>query len=474
VPRARGPLLALSAATSALLLAVSGRYGYHRDELYFLAAGRHLDWGYPDQPPLVPLLARLVSSVAPNSLVALRVPSAVMAGAVVLLAGLMAHRLGARRGGQVLAAAATALTGATLALGHLLSTATASLLGWTVVTYLVLLLLQGGDRRLWLLVGLAAGLTAQANVLVGFLLLGLAAAWVLAGRRSLLRSRGPWLAGCTALVLASPYLFWQARHGWPQLDVASHIAAGGSGSAVSRTAFLPLVVLQVGPWLLPIWLLGLVRLLRDATLRCLAVAFLLLLLVFLVSGGKPYYVAGLVPLLLAAGAQPFLDGIRRPWVAPALLALSAPAVLFALPVLPASAAGPVLAVNPDLGETIGWPDLVREVAAAHRTLPPGTAILTGNYGEAGAVDRYGEGVGLPAAFSGHNGYGLWGPPPGSAPVLAVGLDGETLQRVCRELRPVGRITSPHGIDNDEDGAALHYCVPRGPWRDLWPDFRHLG
>src|SRR6266702_8688401 len=76
---AKGPVIVAALVLAALLIAFSGRYGYHRDELYFLAAGRHLSWGYPDQPPLVPVLARVIEAIAPDSLFALRLPSAVAA-----------------------------------------------------------------------------------------------------------------------------------------------------------------------------------------------------------------------------------------------------------------------------------------------------------------------------------------------------------------------------------------------------------
>jgi 4-amino-4-deoxy-L-arabinose transferase-like glycosyltransferase len=472
---ARRPSIAVAAATGLLLALVSGRYGYHRDELYFLEAGRHLAWGYPDQPPIVPALARLMSWLAPSSLPLLRLPSMLVAVAVVLLAGAMARRLGARPSGEAFAAAATATSGFVLAMGHLLSTATVDLLGWTLLTYLFVRLLQGdlAGPRPWLLAGLVAGVTLMANVLVAFLLVGVLAGLLISGPRALLRSRWPWVAAGVALLVGLPYLLWQANNGWPQLRVAGDIAAGGSGSSVSRPLFLPLLLVQAGPWLAPVWIAGLVRLRRDPRLRCLATAFLVLVVLFLVLGGKPYYLAGLFPLLLAAGAQPVVDRVWR-WVPAALVVLSLPAVLIALPVLPERAAGPAIAINYDLGETIGWPRFAAQVAAAYDGLPAGTAIVTGSYGEAGALDRYGPPLGLPRAYSGHNAYAEWGHPPGRSPALMVGVDPGLLRDSCAELRTVGRLTSPHDLDIEENGTVLSWCVPARSWRSLWPSFTQLG
>jgi len=240
--------------------------------------------------------------------------------------------------------------------------------------------------------------------------------------------------------------------------------------------FLPEQMLIVSPWLTPVWGVGLVRLLRDRALRSLAVAYLLLCLVFLVAGGKSYYVAGLYPLLLAAGAQPLLDWLRRKWLAPALLVLSAPVLVFGLPVLPVRSAGPIVKANHDVGETIAWPQYVAQIATLYHQQPAGTQILTDNYGEAGAVDRYGPNLGLPAAFSGHNGYAYWGPPPpGTTTILAVGIAPDILNRAFTDVHPAARLDNGLGINNDEQGTELFVCSePRDTWTRLWPAFIHLG
>ena len=397
----------------------------------------------------MPLVARIFDT---GSLVVLRLPSDLSAAVVVLLAGLMAERLGATRPAQWLATGSTGLGGVVLGTGHLLSTSTFLVLGTTALTFIVLVIKQGGDARLWLVAGVVGGLTFQAHVLVGFVLLALA---VGSGLR-----RGPLLAGALALTIGAPYLVWQASHGWPQIEVARHIASGGSTSSVSRGMFIPLLLLQAGPWLAPVWMFGLVRALRDESLRLLPIAFLLLTATFLVLDGKPYYVAGFVPFLLAAGAQPFMDAVRG-WVAPAVVVLSLPALVFTLPLLPVDATGLVLRANPDAGETIGWPTFAEQI---ERATPSGDIVITQNYGEAGALHRYSK----LATFSGHNAEGLWASPPGSTSALLVGV----MPTFC--VRPVwvGRIHMP--VDNDENGTALYLCRPRAPWPALWARIRHLG
>lgn len=100
---ARAGVLTIAALLAVLLTPFAGRYGYHRDELYFIACGQHLARGYPDQPPLVPAVARLMSAIAPGSVLVLRLPAVAAAAALVVLTGLLTRELGGGRAAQLLA-----------------------------------------------------------------------------------------------------------------------------------------------------------------------------------------------------------------------------------------------------------------------------------------------------------------------------------------------------------------------------------
>ena len=480
--------LVLAVVVVVVLVAFASGYGYHRDELYFLAAGRHPAWAYADQGPLTPLLARAMSTIDAGSLSVLRLPSALAAGVTVLLTGRLAGELGGARRARTFAAGVAAVSVFVLFTGHTLSTSTFDLLAWTLLTWLVIRAVRTGRDRLWLLVGLVLGVALLNKPLPAFLAVAVLAGVALAGPRGLLRTPAVWCAAVIAVVLWSPWLVWQATHGWPQLDVSASIAAGGSTSSQPWWAVVPFQALLAGPVLAPVWIVGLVRLFRDPGLRDVRFfgwAWVLLAVVFMATGGKPYYLGGLLPLLIGAGAAPVVAwfdrgrGRTRRLLVGCAVAISVVAgLLIALPTLPERDAAPIIAMNADVGETIGWPDLVRTVARVAGTLPPGErpVIFTANYGEAGAIDRFGPQLGLPAAYSGHNAYGSWGPPPDRpAPVVAVGLPPGFLAEHFRGCTVRARVGNAAGIDNDERGSPITVCDgPRAPWSRAWPALEHLG
>lgn len=484
----RGPV-AIAVLTSAVLVTTAGRYGYHRDELYFRAAGLHPAFGYVDQPPLTPLLARAGIELFGDSLTGLRVLAALAIGLVVLLAGLIARELGGGPGVQALASAATAVSGFPLAVGHMLSTDTLGLLTWTALGWLLIRALRDGGAR-WLPVGLVAGIGLQNKALMAALLAAIVVGLVISCPRTVLRDRWLWLGVLLAVAVWAPNLVWQALHGWPQLRMVDVISGGGTGFSTPRWSFLPYQLVLYGLLLTPIWLAGWWRLARDQELvryRCLAVAFVVLFVALIAANGKAYYATGIYPLLLGAGAEPVVRWFssarsRRTAIGAALTLTAAVNVYLFLPLVPADrlAGSPVPTVNPTAAETVGWPEFAATLSAAYRSLPPDqrahTVVLGNNYGEAGAVDRFRGEFELPAAFSGQNSYHDWGPPPESATgVLAVRVPEPTLRRWFVSVTPVAHIDNRVGLDNDEQGQVVWLCQGRNaPWTTIWPELRRVG
>lgn len=480
-----GPLIA-AGAVFVLLVAVSGRYGYHRDELYFLAAGHHLAWGYPDQPPFVPFLAHVMSSIAPGSLPLLRLPSAIASAVDVLLAARLAREFGASRGGQTLAAAAMATAPFLIGSGHLTSTATFDLTAWTALLYLFVRILRTGNDRLFVVAGVIAGVGLMDNDLVAFLLAGLGVGVLISGPRGLFRSRWLWVGVVIAAAMWAPYLIWQGQNGWPELTVSRNIASGGSGSSTPRWALVPMQLVLGNLWLTPVWVVGLWRLFRAAAVRwarSIAWCWLFLVVAFTTGGGKAYYLTGMLAVLLAAGAQPALEWARwRPsrvrtgWIGAVITTVIA--LFITLPLVPLSQLGKsgLVGANYDLGETVAWPTYVHEIAAVYQRAGPDAAILGSNYGEAGAVDRYGPADGLPKAYSPHNGFWWWGPPPsGASTVVTIGYPENYLLRYFQRCTLGTRLDNHLDVNNDEQRAHVFVCNGiRGSWSTIWPRLKTIG
>ncbi len=486
---ARWPVLTIAAGVGLVLLLTSGRVGYICDELYYLVAGHHLAWGYADQGPLTPLMARAMDIVFPGSLVGERLPATVLAAVGVVVAALIAREFGGRGRAQALTAGtyAIATVADPAAGGHLLTTATVDVFFWVVTTWLLVRWVRLRDDRLLLWLGVVTAIALQNKWL-------LVAYWVVVGisvlavgPRELLRRPLLWLGAVLAVLVTLPNLLWQAHHGWPQLAmtqvIAKEVTAKGSIWG-GRVAFLPLVLMTAGVGVgTALFCYGLWRLLRSPELRSyrfLGWTFVGMVVLFLVTGGRFYYLAGLMAPLLAAGA---VESQRREparwwrWVLTwPIYALSAIIALTALPVLPASwpTSARLVALT-----SLGWPELADQVAGAYLALPPATqrtsAVIAEWYWDASALDRYGPARGLPHPFSPHRGYWYFGAPPDAVDtVLFIGSDATYLHRYFTEVRQVATVTSP--VTKIEWGVVspVWLCSGRrAPWSQLWPQLRHL-
>jgi hypothetical protein len=477
-PFAWRSVLVIAGAVGVLLIAVSSRYGWHRDELYFRAAGEHLAWGYVDQPPFVPFVARIAHAIAPDNLAVLRLLPAMTTGVTIALAGLIARELGASRGGQTAGAAAVASGGFVLGVGHLLSTAVFDLTAWMALLWFTARLLRTGDGRWWIGFGIVAGFSMLNKNLLVLLGAALLCGLLIERRWDLLRSRWLFVAVVITPAIAAPNLVWEARHGWPQFEMARVLSKRLAGE--NRSTLIPLQLVLVGlVFIVPLWR-GARWLARETSarrFRALLWAWPVAIIVTFATGGRPYYTLPLTIVALLAGvvATEQMRGVRRlAWLIAANALITVP---LALPVLPLSAG--TANANEGLAETVGWPELSRQVAGVVNSLPArerkSVVILTASYGEAGAIDRFGPALGLPPAFSPHNSYAHFRQPADDgATVVAVRFTPNYLGHYFDRCRQVAIVDNHHDVTNEVQGKPIVVCHGlRGDWADVWKRMRFL-
>jgi dolichyl-phosphate-mannose-protein mannosyltransferase len=467
--RPAAPVLAIAAVQLALHLSLIGRYGLHTDELYYVLSGQHPAFGYVDFPPVTPLLARLDTAVFGISPWTLRLLPALTGAGMVVLSGLCALELGGGRTAATLAALVALLSPYLLAT-WLFQTVEFDELLWLVSIYLLLRLITTGDRRLFLLLGLALGIGFETKLTIVALWAAIAVAVLLSSNvRPLLRTRYPWAGAVIALFLAAPNIAWQVANGFPTLTYltnhSSDIAQGGGPAS-----FIELFVLLTGPVLFPLWVAGLVLLWRKRDFRPLAVLVAIAVLAFL-PDGKAYYPAPTVPFALAAGcvAVTKASSLRRTWVQRGVViggVIEAALVsTIVLPLVPADAMHRtgIDRLNPDFANTVGWPEMTQQVGAVFNSLPPAErmhgAILTAIDGQAGAIDIYGGAGHLPQAISPHLSFWYW-KPAGLEPtaIVTVGYSRADLGFLCGTISEAGHVRIPYGVDNLNQGAPILVCT----------------
>lgn len=481
---AGGPILVAMVTVAAALTSASPAYGYHRDELYFRMLP--LEWGYVDQPPLTPLLARMFSAIADETW-AVHIPATALMSLSILVVALIARELGGDRDAQTLCAWAYGTSLVPLQFARVLLTATVDLVVWPAVILFVLRATLRNERRWWLAAGVLVGLSMYNKLLIALLLMGLAAGIALVGPRHHLRSPWVWASAATALVVGAPNIVYQATHDWPQLAMGQALA--DHNATETRLLLIPVLLVMFGPALAPVWIAGLVELFRSPRWRAaryVAAAFPVVAALTFVSGPHLYYPLGLMTALLAAGCVVVgrwvaAGSVRRAWaVIGAVGGNAVLSVLIALPVVPLDHLGstPIPTFNQIAQDQVGWPTYVRQIATVRNGLPPteraDTAVVVENYGEAGAVARYGPEYGMHRVYSAQNElYYQARPPESDQTAIVVGTDLDTLRKLFESCALADRLDNGLGVENQEQGEPVAICRdPAGGWSTVWPRMQH--
>ncbi|HEV2289720.1 MAG TPA: glycosyltransferase family 39 protein [Candidatus Acidoferrales bacterium] len=445
LPRLATSVLIILCAAKFLLHAFTSlyRYGYFRDELYLLDCGRHLYWGYVDMAPLSAVYAKIALLLG-GSLPALRILPVFAGTALIALTILIARQLGGDRFAQALAGLCVLLVPVNLVMNDMLSMNAFEPLFWMACVYILIRIIRTGDSKLWLWFGLLAGLGLENKH--STLFFGFAVFLAVAFTRLRREFAKPWiwLGGAIALLIFMPNLIWQIHRNFPTLQDLENVRRTGKNVVLSPLAFIGQQILMEQPIFAVFWITGLVSLVAGSNkrFRLLGFTFIIFFATLLILHGKDYYVAPIYPMMYAAGAVAVESWLaHRRWaaarlwpkaaIATAVIVLGGLLVPLFTPILPPSrylAYADALHLHltktevhqsgslPQFfGDQFGWRSLVRQIADVYNSLPPDeratTGIFTGNYGEAGAVNLFGPAYRLPRAYSRHQNYWYWGPPP---------------------------------------------------------------
>ncbi len=496
-------VLAIAAAKLALHCVFNNRYGYFRDEFDYLSCAAHPAWGYVDQPPLIPFLARISRALLGDSLRAIRFLPALASSALVVLTACLARQLGGRRYALGLSAVAILIAPIYLSGGSLLTTNCLEPLLWSGCLYFAMLASQRNDPRYWLGFGIVAGIGMEEKYSIAVLGFAVVIGLLLTPERRFLANRWIWLGGAAAALIFLPNLIWNMQHDWPFVELMRNIKASGRDVRLSAGEYFAQQLLLIHPLSGPIWIAGLFALLfsrRFRPYRMIGWCYLVAFTVFVVLRGKNYYLAPIYPVLLAAGAVVVESGIarsRQAWLKPALVvvllasgAWLAPIVVPVLPVerflaymdhlpfkIPRSERSHARALLPQhYADQFGWIEMVEKTAEAWSRLTPAErrecGIFAQDYGQAGAIDFFGPRYGLPPALSGHQSYWLWGPHGYTGSCLIV-LDDrqEVLESEFERVEFVGTSRdNPYALERQITVFIVH--GPKfGSLEKIWPQLK---
>ncbi len=478
-------------------------YGYFRDELYYIALSDNLDFGYVDVPPIVPFLLAIVRFLLGTSFLSLHLLPAISGALVVWLVSLMVKKMGGGLSALLLALTCVTLAPVYICFETVYTYDAFDKLCWTLMLYMMVLLLKTEDKKYWIYFGIVAGFGLMTKITTLYLGFGICLALLLTKERKYFLNWHLWVGGMIALLIFSPYILWQIKEGLPALEYYRNYATGKTWQT-TPAEFIKNQVVVMNVLAFPVWLSGIYYFIfntKGKRFRVLGYAYIIVLTICIYQEVKFYLPAPFYTVLFAGGAvsiEGFAEKRRVRWLVKALgimiFLMGLVSVPFVRPVLPVdllikcSGRGVYMGVKGErhrlgrlhqhFADRFGWEGMTAEVAKAYNSLSEEekskACILTDNYGEAGAIWLFGEKYNLPKPISGHLQYFLWGTRGYSGEVVvALGIDVEELRthfqsvekRAYHECLPALRY---------ERYLPVYVCKgPKKPLKDMWPSFKHM-
>lgn len=421
-----------------LITNLMGAYGFFRDELYYIACSDHLAWGYVDQPPFSLFLLKISRIIFGDSLTAIRLVPSLMHAATIVITGMMVKEMGGKTMAIFLACLAVTCSLIHIGMSVIYSMNAIDIFLWSLATYLIIKLINTQNQKIWIWIGLVLGIGLLNKISVLFLGAGIFVGIVFTNR-SWFAHKYIYIAGGLVLLLFLPYILWNVANDYAHLEFIRN-ASGGKYSGLSAFTFIKEQLTLLNPISTPFWICGLVAIFFYKPLqqyKIIGWIYLTAFAILIINGSsKGEYLAPAYASLFAVAGTFLEQKLKSKSVAwikyayPVILLMATTALLpLVLPILPvkgfisyskkmgiepSSNEGKVLAQLPQFyADMFGWEEKANDVAAVFNTLTneekEKCAIFSTNYGRCGAIDFYGEQLGLPKSIGNHNNYFLWGP-----------------------------------------------------------------
>jgi hypothetical protein len=409
-------------------------YEPHRDELLYLAEGRHMAWGYMEVPPLLSVFAWLTNLVGGGMFWIKFWPSLGGAATYFLIGRLILHK-----GGKAFAlflAWTPFLFGAFIRLHFLFQPNFLDVFFWTALAYAFVRYKDTGLNRFLYVAGVCMGLGMLSKYSVAFYIVALLVGLSLTPDRRIFANKHLYFAVAIGFMLFLPNLLWQVRHGFPVVFHMDELKKNQL-QYISPASFLIDQVLFFLPCVF-IWVSGLISLAFGRTYRFIAWSYVLVIALLLIAHGKDYYAIGAYPILFAFGSlriEARMQGSRfalRYALTAVILALGFLLICFAMPFLPPGKLaafytrrhaarfgilkwedGKDHPLPQDFADMLSWKEMTAKFTHAYDLLDSNekahTLLFCDNYGQAGAVNYYGPQYHLPPAYSDNASFLYWLP-----------------------------------------------------------------
>lgn len=478
----------------------NSHYGFHRDELLYLALGEHLDWGFREVPPFIAGVSWITSTLFGDSVFATRILSTIFGALTVYLTGLTVLALNGKRFAIAIACLGVIISPAFLGSGYLLQPVVFDQFFWVLSAYLIIRYIRTRQDRYIYALGFAVGFGMLNKYTMALYLAALLIALLLSPQRKVFLNKA-WLgAAAISFVILLPNLIWQIKHDLPVIKHMNELKETQLNFLDPFDFILQQLLVHASASI--IWLTGFIYLFSSRSLgqfRFLAFAYLIVILLLISLQGKSYYSFGAYPVLFAVGGMALsrlLADLFWGWKSAALAFVLLPSLLIlpiVIPILPFQATlhffrftadkmnltfplkwedQKVHATTQDYADMLGWEELAIGAAKSYKLIPEDerrlTTIFASNYGQAGALDHYRKKYNLPAAVCLNSSYALWSPDSIQTQHL-IYIDDEypeDLQPTYKRMKKIAEIKNKYAREKGTSVYLLSY-----PIKDIQPLYK---